>query len=152
MNLVFFRPNLGANGCKVTTDVVEAEVFNAETVSGVQELGCRVLLLDVDEDDVVICSVVVVMATEVFNSHTSVVVVLVGEKDVSSIFEGGVLAPLVLMVRGGTFVGVSKEESRDEAGESSTKLSSLNSIERKINFIHVAPHPPRSPTRGSIDI
>ena len=99
MNLVFLRPNLGANGCKVTTDVVEAEVFSAETVSGVQELGCKVLLLDVDEDDVVICSVVVVMATEVFNSHTSVVVVLVGEKDVSSIFEGGVLAPLVLMVR-----------------------------------------------------
>ena len=81
MNLVFLRPNLGANGCKVTTDVVEAEVFSAETVSGVQELGCKVLLFDVDEDGVVICSVeVVVMATEVFHSHTSVVVVLVGEK------------------------------------------------------------------------
>ena len=148
INLVFLRPNLGANGCKVITDVVEAEVFSAETVSGVRELGCKVSLLEVDK---VLCSVVVLVATEVFNTHTSVVAVLVREKDVSSIFEGGVLAPLVSMVRGGTFVGVIKEESMDEAKESSTKLNTLNSIEWKINFVHVAPHPPWSPTRGSIN-
>ena len=84
---------------------------------------------------VVLCLVVVVVVvTEVFNTG------IVRGKDVSSIFRVGSLALVVLVVRDGTFVGVSREESRDEARESSTELGVLNSMRRKERF-----HPRGSP-------
>ena len=84
---------------------------------------------------VVLCLVVVVVVvTEVFNTG------IVRGKDVSSILRVGSLAPVVLVVRDGTFVGVSREESRDEARESLTELEGIHSMERNGRF-----HPRGSP-------